>query len=62
MATHDIELSSEAVLATRKLFNWLTEDDLYSAGFDKQEVEAFSELWFGIKEQVENIEMNSDEE
>ena len=62
MGTHEIELSSEAVLATRKLFNWLTENDLHSAGFDEQEIDAFSELWFGIKEQVENIEMNSEKE
>jgi hypothetical protein len=34
MSTHAIELSRNAVLATRKLFNHLTTDDLEAAGFD----------------------------
>lgn len=57
MSTHEIELSRSAVLATRKLFDHLTTDDLYEAGFDEKDIEAFGELFLEIKEQCEEIEM-----
>ncbi len=60
METHEIELSTNAVLATRKLFNYLTTDDLEKAGFDENDIESFGELYRGIVEQVENIEMNEE--
>jgi hypothetical protein len=57
MNTHEIELSRKAVLATRKLFNHLTTNDLDESGFEKDEVEAFGELFLEIKELCEEIEM-----
>jgi len=57
MSTHEIELSRNAVLATRKLFNHLTTADLEAAGFDENDIEAFGELFLEIKEQCEEIEM-----
>jgi hypothetical protein len=57
MSTHEIELSRKAVLATRKLFNHLTTNDLEAAGFDDEDIESFGELFIEIKEQCEEIEM-----
>ena len=57
MSTHSIELSTAAVLATRKLFDHLTTNDLDSAGFDDDDIESFGELFTEIKEQCEQIEM-----
>ena len=54
---HEIELSTNAVLATRKLFNYLTTSDLEKAGFDEDDIESFGELYRGIVEQVEEIEL-----
>lgn len=56
-STHQIELSRAAVLATRKLFNHLSTDDLDAVGFDDKDIEAFGELFLEIKEQCEEIEM-----
>jgi hypothetical protein len=57
MSTHSIELSTPAVLATRKLFDHLTTSNLEDAGFDEADIEAFGELYSEIKEQCEEIEM-----
>lgn len=57
MSLHSIELSTAAVLATRKLFDHLTTSDLEGAGFDQDDINAFGELYLGIKEQCEEIEM-----
>ena len=57
MSTHEIKLSRKAVLATRKLFNHLTTDDLEAAGFNDEDIESFGELFIEIKEQCEEIEM-----
>jgi hypothetical protein len=57
MSAHAIELSRNAVLATRKLFNHLTTDDLEAAGFDDDDINSFGELFLEIKEQCEEIEM-----
>jgi len=57
---HEIELSTKAVLATRKLFDYLSTEDLEHAGFDENDIEAFGELYHGIKEQVEELEINEE--
>ena len=57
MSKHSIELSTAAVLATRKLFDHLTTANLEDAGFDEADINAFGELFPGIKEQCEEIEM-----
>ena len=57
MSLHLIELSTDAVTATRKLFDHLTTNDLDDAGFDEKDIEAFGELFTEIKEQCEEIEM-----
>ena len=54
---HSIELSTAAVLATRKLFNTLTESDLIDADFTEDDIEAFGELFLGVREKVEELEM-----
>lgn len=55
--TFEIELSKAGVLAARKLFNHVTEDDLYKFGYTSDEIEALSELFLELKSNVETIEM-----
>jgi hypothetical protein len=56
-STHEIVLSRAAVLATRKLFDYLTTEHMEAAGFKEHDITAFSELYIGVKEQCEEIEM-----
>ena len=62
MLNHSIELSTAAVLATRKVFNLLSIEELIAKGFSENEFEALGELYNGAKECIENIEMNSVDE
>lgn len=56
---HEIELSTAAVLAAKKLFNYLTVNDLSAAGFTDQDESAFGELYRGIQGHIEELEMNA---
>ena len=40
-----------------KLFNNVTEDDLYKFGYSSEEIEALGELFLELKDKVEYIEM-----
>jgi hypothetical protein len=55
--TFEIELSKAGVLAARKLFHYVTEDDLYKFGYTSDEIEALGELFLELKSNVETIEM-----
>lgn len=55
--TFEIELSKAGVLAGRKLFNHVTEDDLYKFGYSSEEIEALGELFLGLREHIETMEM-----
>jgi len=55
--TFEIELTKAGVLAGRKLFNNVTEDDLYKFGYSSEEIEALGELFLELKDKVEYIEM-----
>lgn len=55
--TFEIELSKAGVLAARKLFNHVTEDDLYKFGYTSDEISALGELFLELKSNVETIEM-----
>ena len=57
MSQHSIELSTAAVIATRKLFDHLTTNDLGNAGFNENDITAFGELFTEIREQCEEIEL-----
>lgn len=62
MLNHSIELTTAAVLATRKMFNLLSKEELIAKGFSENEFEALGELYSCAKECIENIEMNSVDE
>lgn len=53
----EIELTKAGVLAGRKLFNHVTEDDLYKFGYSSEEIEALGELFLELRSKVEDIEM-----
>lgn len=55
---HDIELSTEAVRATRKLFDNLTQSDLENAGFNDADIEALGELYREVKSVCEELEID----
>lgn len=55
--TFEIELTKAGVMAGRKLFNNVTEDDLYRFGYSTEEIESLGELFLELKEKVEYIEM-----
>ena len=53
----EIELTKAGVLAGRKLFDNVTEDDLYRFGYSSEEIEALGELFLELRAHVEHIEM-----
>ena len=57
---HLIELSTDAVKAIDKLLGHLTESDLYDAGFSDGDVDSFGELFHGVTEVIETLEIESE--
>lgn len=54
---YEIELSKNAILSARKLFDMLTHSALLELGFEQSEIDSLGDLYLEVKSIVEQIEI-----
>lgn len=58
----ELEVPARSVVLANKLLNSLTQDDLYAAGFDEEDINVFGDFFVEVRQQAEEILLNQESE